>query len=154
MWKQSASFLLYDGKNNFLFTDFTDDTESGRSSISGFYKHNSDVGVTGTPVFSIFGPPKLIASKTSSIEDEPLKERKSLWQIPLGNPLRTVWWLYTWPIKCILTVTIPNPKTWRKLYPLTFVMCVIFIGFNSYMIVWMITIMGKKKKNKKMSQLS
>lgn len=127
-----------------MIVDFTCDTESGRSSIDGYYKHNPDVGVNGTPVFSIFGPPTLIASKTSSIEDDTLKQRKSLWQRPLGNNWRTAWWLYTWPIKCILTVTIPNPKTWRKLYPLTFLMCVIFIGLNSYMIVWMITIMGKK----------
>lgn len=72
-----------------------------------------------------------------------IKKRKSLWSIPEGHVTRKIWWLYTWPIKCILTITIPNPKSYRRLYPLTFLMCIIFIGFNSYMIVWMVTVMGK-----------
>lgn len=142
--------LVRNRYRKFLFVDFTGDSESGRGSIDGFYKHSSEVGVNGAPVFAIFGAPKLIASK-APIEDDPLKQRKSLWHIPLGNHWRTVWWLYTWPIKCILTVTIPNPKTWRKLYPLTFLMCVIFIGLNSYMIVWMITIMGKRFRRRRAS---
>lgn len=70
------------------------------------------------------------------------KVRKSLWHLPIANKLKLVWWIYTWPIKFVLTMTIPNPKTFRKLYPLTFIMCIIWIGLNAYMIVWMITIMG------------
>lgn len=72
------------------------------------------------------------------------KVRKSLWRIPCADRLKTIWWFYTWPIKLILTMTIPNPKTFRKMYPFTFIMCIIWIGINAYMIVWMITILGKK----------
>lgn len=93
----------------------------------------------------------------SSIDDSPIfmiytkresvkclnKVRKSLWHVPLANRLKTIWWIYTWPIKFILTITIPNPKTYRRLYPLTFVMCIMWIGLNAYMIVWMLTVIGK-----------
>lgn len=82
------------------------------------------------------------ASSDNGLIENTKKVRKSLWSLPVGNKFRTVWWVYTWPIKFILTFAIPNPKTWRKLYPLTFIMCIIFIGLNSYMIVWLITIMG------------
>lgn len=83
------------------------------------------------------------SEKPTSDYTETIKRRKSLWEQPQGSVLRTIWWAYTWPIKCLLTICIPNPKTWRRLYPITFIMCVLFIGLNSYMIVWMITIMGK-----------
>lgn len=73
------------------------------------------------------------------------KVRKSLWRLPAAGGLKTVWWIYTWPIKFILTITIPNPKTFRKLYPLSFLMCIVWIGLNAYMIVWMITVIGGLK---------
>lgn len=74
---------------------------------------------------------------------EPKKKRKSLWIMPSGDRTRLIWWIYTWPIKLLLTISIPNPKTYRRLYPLTFFMCIIWIGLNAYMIVWMITVMGE-----------
>lgn len=86
----------------------------------------------------------MIYSQEKEIDEETgRKVRKSLWRIPCVDRLKTAWWFYTWPIKLILTCTIPNPKTYRKLYPLTFLMCIIWIGLNAYMIVWMITIVGK-----------
>lgn len=93
----------------------------------------------------LIGPATLTgaAAPTALAPTASVKKRKSLWSVPEGGVLRTIWWAYTWPIKCVLTVCIPNPKTWRRLYPVTFVMCVLFIGLNSYMIVWMITVMGE-----------
>lgn len=97
-------------------------------------------------IYTITSIPPLESSAKEKVEPEravvALKKRKSLWSLPEGHLARTIWWYYTWPIRCILTLAIPNPKTWRRLYPLTFLMCVIFIGINSYMIVWMITVMG------------
>ncbi len=83
-----------------------------------------------------------------NVEDHPTKDdnvklRKSLWTFPNGKWPRKLWWIYTWPIKLILTLTIPNPKTYKKLYPLTFALCIIWIGVNSYMIVWMMTVVGE-----------
>ncbi|KAJ6635314.1 Sodium/potassium/calcium exchanger 5 [Pseudolycoriella hygida] len=77
-----------------------------------------------------------------SLGEDNVKVGKSLWKIPKGGWCRRFWWFYTWPIKFILTLTIPSPKTYKKLYPLTFFLCVIFIGSNSYLIVWMVTVVG------------
>lgn len=89
----------------------------------------------------------LLTAKFFEPEYSP-KTRKTLWSLPEGNRLRKIWWTYTWPIKCLLTVFIPNPKTWRRMYPVTFVMCVLFIGMNAYLIVWMMTVMGELSINR------
>lgn len=94
--------------------------------------------ISNSPIFMIY-------VREESINDEK-KTRKSLWNLPKANALKTVWWFYTWPIKFILTITIPNPKTYRHLYPITFLMCIIWIGLNAYMVVWMVTVIGTKKK--------
>lgn len=70
------------------------------------------------------------------------KIRKSLWRMPLPDRLKSIWWAYTWPIKFLLTLTIPNPKTYRRLYPITFFMCICWIGVNAYLICWMVTVIG------------
>lgn len=71
------------------------------------------------------------------------KCEKSLWLCPMSSKLTTLWWIYTWPIKFLLTLTIPNPLTYRKAYPFTFFMCIVWIGVNSYVIVWMLSIIGE-----------
>lgn len=53
-----------------------------------------------------------------------------------------IWWLYTWPIRALTTCLIPSPKTSRKWYPLSFIMCIVFIGCNSYLIFWMMSVIG------------
>lgn len=52
------------------------------------------------------------------------------------------WWVFTFPIKLVLRVCIPHPIRHRRLYPLSFIMCIICIGANAYMIVWMLTAFG------------
>lgn len=99
--------------------------------------------INNDPIFMVYTKDGPKSPATPTVSDEPFKKKqKSLWVVPCGDRLRLVWWIYTWPIKLILTATIPNPKTFRRLYPLTFLMCIIWIGLNAYMIVWMITIMG------------
>lgn len=100
-----------------------------------FQRTLSKSSIDNNPIFMIY-------TKYESTEDVN-KERKSLWRIPIANRLKTIWWIYTWPIKFILTITIPNPKTFRKLYPLSFIMCIMWIGLNAYMIVWMLTVIGE-----------
>lgn len=94
--------------------------------------------ISNKTIFMIYNNQKSIDSTEKSS-----KLRKSLWRLPISNRLKTIWWSYTWPIKFVLTLTVPNPKTYRRLYPLTFLMCIFWIGLNAYMIVWMITVMGK-----------
>lgn len=92
------------------------------------------------PIFMIY----VNSIKPEKSKDENSeKAEKSLWTCPMTSKVRTIWWIYTWPIKFVLTMTIPNPKTYRRMYPVTFVMCIIWIGLNSYLIIWMMTIIGE-----------
>lgn len=65
-----------------------------------------------------------------------------LWNVNRESQLKTFWWFYTWPIKFLLNYTIPSPKTNRRFYPLTFILCIVYIGVNSFMIFWMVAIIG------------
>jgi hypothetical protein len=56
-------------------------------------------------------------------------------------------WIVSWPIHFTLSLTIPdceNPK-WKKCFPLTFFMCIVWIGSLSYVVAWAITIIGRLK---------
>ncbi|KAI4496188.1 hypothetical protein M0802_008055 [Mischocyttarus mexicanus] len=55
-----------------------------------------------------------------------------------------IWWLITWPINLALLVTIPDCRrpTLKSWYPLTFLMCIIWIASTSYVVGWVITIIG------------
>lgn len=66
----------------------------------------------------------------------------TLWKISRETWLRLFWWFYSWPIRFLLTFTIPNPTTMRRWYPLTFIMCIIFIGLTSFLVFWMVAIIG------------
>lgn len=75
-------------------------------------------------------------SVTSEYKDD-------LFELPRGKScLMKFWWVYSFPIKFVLRFIIPNPNKIRKLYPLTFFMCIICIGINAFMIVWMLTALG------------
>lgn len=69
-----------------------------------------------------------------------------LLQFPFGETCFTqVTWVLTWPIYLVFKFTIPDCeksrfKTW---YPLTFIMCIVWIGSLSYLVAWFITIVGK-----------
>ncbi|XP_062138665.1 sodium/potassium/calcium exchanger 3 [Drosophila sulfurigaster albostrigata] len=52
------------------------------------------------------------------------------------------WWVFVFPIRLLLRVIIPHPMRHRRLYPLSFIMCIITIGANAYLIVWMLTAFG------------
>ncbi|CAL7946755.1 unnamed protein product [Xylocopa violacea] len=55
-----------------------------------------------------------------------------------------LWWLLTWPINFVLLITIPDCRrnTMKSWYPLTFIMCVIWIAITSYIVGWVITVIG------------
>lgn len=72
----------------------------------------------------------------------PEKKLKSLWTISRESYFKTFWWFYTWPIRFLLTFTVPNPLRMRAWYPLTFILCILYIGLNSFMIYWMVAIIG------------
>lgn len=92
------------------------------------------------PVDETQGRP--VDPETVSVSASEKTPPKSLWVMPRHSAMGIIWWLYTWPIRAITTCLIPNPKTMRRWYPLTFIMCIIFIGANSYLIFWMIVVVG------------
>uniref|UniRef100_A0A0A9WUZ3 Sodium/potassium/calcium exchanger 5 n=4 Tax=Lygus hesperus TaxID=30085 RepID=A0A0A9WUZ3_LYGHE len=58
---------------------------------------------------------------------------------------RRVWYFVTIPIDMVLELTIPKSTSschGFKLYPLTFIICLIWIAVVSYVIAWFITITG------------
>ncbi|KAL1116893.1 hypothetical protein AAG570_005362 [Ranatra chinensis] len=58
--------------------------------------------------------------------------------------LRKVAWAVVLPIHSIFLVTIPDCERprFKNWFPLTFLMCIIWIGSLSYVVAWMITILG------------
>ena len=67
----------------------------------------------------------------------------SQFSFPEGTVGRILWVLGL-PIIVTFACTIPNPKQdcYRKLYPLTFIMSLVYIGLLSYLLVWMVTVIG------------
>lgn len=51
-------------------------------------------------------------------------------------------WVFAWPINLVLWLTIPDCNRHPNLYPLTFLMCVTWIGGVSYLVAWVITVLG------------
>ena len=77
-------------------------------------------------------------------DDQSVQLPDNIYSLPRGeSKLMKFWWAFTFPLKFILSWLIPNPMKHRKLYPLSFFMCIIAIGGNAYMIVWMLTAFGK-----------
>lgn len=64
---------------------------------------------------------------------------------PPSNHLLKVFWLLYLPFTVLFYFTIPDcqKKERRKYFVLTFVMSTVYITFASYLLVWMITIIGK-----------
>ncbi|XP_016772943.1 sodium/potassium/calcium exchanger 3 [Apis mellifera] len=78
----------------------------------------------------------------SSEEDESL-EIVNMTNWPKSKCER-IWWLITWPINFVLLITIPDCRrnTLKSWYPLTFIMCIIWIASTSYIVGWVITVIG------------
>ncbi|CAG0893582.1 unnamed protein product [Darwinula stevensoni] len=61
-----------------------------------------------------------------------------------GSNLWRIYWFITWPFRFPMFLTIPDcrRKRWRKFYLPAFFSCLIWIGGLSYLVVWMITVIG------------
>ncbi|XP_014294155.1 sodium/potassium/calcium exchanger 5 isoform X2 [Halyomorpha halys] len=53
-----------------------------------------------------------------------------------------IWWIVSWPVAAMLYISLPDCRIYRKLYPGTFLMSVVWIGVASYIISWMMTTIG------------
>lgn len=68
---------------------------------------------------------------------------KGIFAYPKGESVwAQMWWWYTLPIRFLLGITIPSPITCRTFYPFAFFMCIVWIGVNSYVVSWCMTVLG------------
>ncbi|KAL6254192.1 hypothetical protein P5V15_014814 [Pogonomyrmex californicus] len=83
-------------------------------------------------------------TKTQEENPDPNYEYELLvWPAHAGW-LRKTAWVTTWPIHLVFMCTIPDCEKprFKNWFPVTFVMCIIWIGSLSYVVAWMITIIG------------
>lgn len=85
-----------------------------------------------------------VQAKRHASTDSDTLSTYSMWSWP-GEKV-SFWkkfcWVFTWPINLVLWLTIPDCNRRPNLYPLTFLMCVTWIGGVSYLVAWMITVLG------------
>ena len=73
-------------------------------------------------------------------------EERGLFELPRGESLG-VWleWIVGLPTRIVFTITIPDCRTrrFRRFYPITFIMCIVYIALLSYVVSWLMTVIGK-----------
>lgn len=82
------------------------------------------------------------AKDAGTIEEIQSEGNESIFKFPKGHWTTQLLFIYMWPIKLVLFCTVPDCQKHRNVYPLTFVMCVILIALNSYLVSWMVTLIG------------
>lgn len=71
------------------------------------------------------------------------EESTKIWEWPKEQSIASqLWWILTWPISFFLYISTPDCRKYPRLFPLTFFMCIIWIGIISYLISWLITVIG------------
>ncbi|XP_035904352.1 sodium/potassium/calcium exchanger 3-like [Anopheles stephensi] len=76
------------------------------------------------------------------VEDPGEYDDMTLWKISSETWYRAIWWWYSWPLRFITHFTIPLPATMRRWYPLTFIMCIVYLAGCAFMIFWLLSIIG------------
>lgn len=71
-------------------------------------------------------------------------EHKSVFSMP-ENDLKRILWVLSLPAIVLLYLTIPDCRRryWRKCYMITFFMSAVWISAFTYILVWMVTVVGK-----------
>nr|XP_050850465.1 sodium/potassium/calcium exchanger 3 isoform X1 [Vespula vulgaris]XP_050850466.1 sodium/potassium/calcium exchanger 3 isoform X1 [Vespula vulgaris]XP_050850467.1 sodium/potassium/calcium exchanger 3 isoform X1 [Vespula vulgaris]XP_050850468.1 sodium/potassium/calcium exchanger 3 isoform X1 [Vespula vulgaris]XP_050850469.1 sodium/potassium/calcium exchanger 3 isoform X1 [Vespula vulgaris]XP_050850470.1 sodium/potassium/calcium exchanger 3 isoform X1 [Vespula vulgaris]XP_050850471.1 sodium/p len=87
-------------------------------------------------------------TKAQEENPEPNYEYELLVWPARGGWIRKTAWIMTWPIHLIFMCTIPDCEKprFKNWFPVTFLMCIIWIGSLSYVVAWMITIIGDTLK--------
>ncbi|XP_005177344.1 sodium/potassium/calcium exchanger 3 isoform X2 [Musca domestica] len=102
-----------------------------------------------TPENTDVEAPTATANDTASTNGEEEEEGYSLLTYPWGKSCFAQFtWIIIWPIHLLFRIAIPDCKKAKnnKIFPLTFVMCIVWIGSLSYVVAWMITIIGDTLK--------
>ncbi|KAH8270707.1 hypothetical protein KR044_010019 [Drosophila immigrans] len=89
------------------------------------------------------------AAAAAAAGEEQEQEGYSLLTYPKGTSCFAQFtWLIIWPIHLLFRIAIPDCKKAKnnRIFPLTFIMCIVWIGSLSYVVAWMITIIGDTLK--------
>ncbi|XP_034105542.1 sodium/potassium/calcium exchanger 3 isoform X4 [Drosophila albomicans] len=90
-----------------------------------------------------------VAAAAAAAGEEQEQEGYSLFTYPKGTSCFAQFtWLIIWPIHLLFRIAIPDCKKDKsnRIFPLTFFMCIVWIGSLSYVVAWMITIIGDTLK--------
>ncbi|XP_054728101.1 sodium/potassium/calcium exchanger 4-like isoform X1 [Anastrepha obliqua] len=94
-------------------------------------------------------PASVVAAASAASDEEEEEEHYSLLHYPKDKSCFAQFtWLIIWPIHLLFRIAIPDCKKTKnnKIFPLTFIMCIVWIGSLSYVVAWMITIIGDTLK--------
>ncbi|KAH3894701.1 sodium/potassium/calcium exchanger 4-like [Dreissena polymorpha] len=83
-------------------------------------------------------------SSTERSQKHEEKQYESPFIVPEGA-FQRLYWAVMMPVKCLLFVSVPDCRregVWKRLYMLTFTMSIVWIAASSYLMVWMVTIIG------------
>lgn len=71
-------------------------------------------------------------------------EHKSVFAVPESD-LKRIFWVLSLPIITLLFLTIPDCRRrfWKKWFMITFLMSAVWISGFTYILVWMVTVVGK-----------
>uniref|UniRef100_A0A1L8DKB0 Sodium/potassium/calcium exchanger 5 n=1 Tax=Nyssomyia neivai TaxID=330878 RepID=A0A1L8DKB0_9DIPT len=92
---------------------------------------------------------KVDVKDVKEVDEEEKDETHFLFRYPCeASCCRQLVWFIIWPIHLVFFFTIPDCEKPRlkKWFPMTFIMCIIWIGSLSYLVAWMITIIGDTLK--------
>lgn len=95
---------------------------------------------------SVNKPTDGAVEKKETVEGRKPEDEYSLFRFPREKSwYKQIMWFVIWPIHLVYWLTIPNCERGRfkNLFPITFLMCIIWIGSLSYLVAWMITIVGE-----------
>lgn len=79
------------------------------------------------------------------VDEKKTESRFSIFRYPKEKSIfHQLMWIVVWPTELLFFLTIPNceQKRFKNYFPLTFLMCIVWIGSLSYLVAWMITIVG------------
>ncbi|XP_030379145.1 sodium/potassium/calcium exchanger 3 isoform X2 [Scaptodrosophila lebanonensis] len=121
---------------------------SNAASIGGAAIPTAPPGALPVPVAAIVDSAEAEAQPVAVAEEQE-QEGYSLLTYPKDKSCFAQFtWIIIWPIHLLFRIAIPDCKKAKnnKIFPLTFIMCIVWIGSLSYVVAWMITIIGDTLK--------
>ncbi|XP_031747325.1 sodium/potassium/calcium exchanger 4 isoform X2 [Xenopus tropicalis] len=103
----------------------------------------------GTSTTTLDGKQELLENGGLHVDkaDDYQEENEANYLVPFSVPsgcANIFKWAFSWPLICILYFTIPNcsKPRWENFFMLTFITSTLWIAIFSYIMVWMVTVIG------------